>query len=121
MNVTLWLNISTFQQLTYPPPKLFTTVTTADKFIHLLPSAAACRGRSATVSGALLDMDIVQQYCPVISLLRACVVEVTGSTLGRAISISDTRVRFLGIAKLNRAQFLEINHDRFLVNIPHLI
>lgn len=47
--------------------------------------------------------------------------EVSGSTLGRAINIRDMRVRFLGIAKLNRAQFLEINHDRFRVNISHLI
>jgi len=100
----------------YLLPKLFTTVTTADKFRNV----TACRGRSATVSDALLYMDVVQQYCPVIKLLRACIVEVSGSTLGRAISVREMCMRFLGIAKLNRVQFLEINHDRFRVNIPHL-
>jgi hypothetical protein len=48
-------------------------------------------------------MEVVQQYCAGIKLLQACIVEVSGSTLGRAISIRDMRVCFLGIAKLNRA------------------
>jgi hypothetical protein len=45
----------------------------------------------------------IQQYCAGIKLLRACIVEVSGSTLGRAISIRNMRVCFLGNAKLNRA------------------
>jgi hypothetical protein len=101
VNMTVWLNIITFQELIYSPNYSLRWQLLTNLYI-VQQLAYGCRRRSATVSDALLDVEVFQPYWAGIKLLRACIVEVSVSTPVRSISIHGMRVCFLGIAKINR-------------------